>query len=200
MIQKNAGSGTSTATPPARARTSPAAAPHTERRADSSRLFSTKNDLPAATRAQVAEKLNARLADCIDLQTQCKQAHWNVKGPNFIALHKLFDEVNEEVEEYVDLLAERIVQLGGVAGGTARMVAQRTTLDEYPTVIDGEAHVDALSSALAAFGSATRKAIDEVEELADADTVDILTEVSRGTDKWLWFVEAHLQAVPEGKH
>ncbi|HEU5304562.1 MAG TPA: DNA starvation/stationary phase protection protein Dps, partial [Gemmatimonadales bacterium] len=190
-------SGTSTAAAPARPRTQPAA-PDTERRPESGRLFPTKNDLPAATRIKVAELLNDRLADCIDLQTQCKQAHWNVKGPSFIALHKLFDDVNEDVEEYVDLLAERVVQLGGVAEGTARMVAGRTTLDEYPRVSDGEAHVDALSSALAAFGATARKAIEQADELGDADTMDILTEISRGVDKWLWFVEAHQQERPEG--
>ena len=157
-------------------------------------LFPTKNDLPPETRARVADLLNRRLADCIDLQTQCKQAHWNVKGPQFIALHKLFDDINEDVEEYVDLLAERVVQLGGVAEGTARCAAERSTLSEYPLDISGgEEHVDALSTALAAFGSAARKGIDEVQELGDADTMDILTEISRGTDKWLWFVEAHLQ-------
>jgi starvation-inducible DNA-binding protein len=157
-------------------------------------LFPTKNDLPEATRARVTALLSKRLADCIDLQTQCKQAHWNVKGPNFIALHKLFDEVNEDVEEYVDLLAERVVQLGGIAEGTARTVAERSTLADYPaSLTTGEAHVDALSSALAAFGSGTRKAIDQVDELEDADSVDILTEISRGVDKWLWFVEAHQQ-------
>jgi starvation-inducible DNA-binding protein len=191
MIQKHASSGTSTAAPPARPRTG---AGDTERRTESTRLFPTKNDLPTATRTRVAELLNARLADCIDLQTQCKQAHWNVKGPSFIALHKLFDEINEDVEEYVDLLAERVVQLGGVAEGTARMVAGRTTLTEYPMVSDGEAHVDALSTALATFGAVARKAIDQAEELGDADSTDILTEISRGVDKWLWFVEAH-QAV-----
>jgi starvation-inducible DNA-binding protein len=184
MIQKHGSSGTSTATPPARPRTT--AVP-----------FRTKNDLSASTRAAVAELLNARLADCIDLQTQCKQAHWNVKGSTFIALHKLFDEVNEDVEEYVDLLAERVVQLGGVARGTARMVASRTTLEEYPLVTDGEAHIDALSSALAKFGAGVRKAIDQAEELNDADSMDILTEISRGTDKWLWFVEAHQQGQSE---
>src|SRR5215510_15888568 len=93
-----------------------------------SRLYSTKNDLAQATRVQVIELLNQRLADSIDLQTQCKQAHWNVKGPAFIALHKLFDEINEDVEEYVDLLAERIVQLGGIAEGTVGVVAGRTSL------------------------------------------------------------------------
>jgi starvation-inducible DNA-binding protein len=187
-----------TATP-----TAPSARPratHTERKPETNRLFPTKNDLPEATRARVADLLNKRLADCIDLQTQCKQAHWNVKGPTFIALHKLFDEINEDVEAYVDLLAERVVQLGGTAQGTARMVAERTTLDEYPQAVSsGEAHVDALSSALAAFGSSTRKAIDQVDQLEDADTVDILTEISRGTDKWLWFVEAHQQEGTEGQ-
>jgi starvation-inducible DNA-binding protein len=123
-----------------------------------------------------------------------------VKGPTFIALHKLFDEINEDVEEYVDLLAERVVQLGGTAEGTARTVARRSTLEEYPHALaSGEGHVDALSSALAGFGSGTRKAIDQVDELEDADTVDILTEISRGTDKWLWFVEAHQQGETEGQ-
>ena len=192
MIQKHAASGTSTAAPPTRPRPNATTAAPAERRSDST-PFATKNDLPANTRARIAELLNARLADSIDLQTQCKQAHWNVKGPSFIALHKLFDEVNEDVEEYVDLLAERIVQLGGVARGTARMASAKTTLDEYPLVTDGEAHVDALSSALARFGGGVRKAIDQAEELGDADTTDILTEISRGTDKWLWFVEAHQQ-------
>lgn len=190
MLQKTTSS-SATTTAPARPGTSETG-PRVARKSESPRLFPTKNDLPAATRTKVAELMNARLADCIDLQTQCKQAHWNVKGPSFIALHKLFDDINVDVEGYVDLLAERVVQLGGIAEGTARMVAGRTTLDEYPMVADGEAHVDALSSALAAFGGVTRKAIDKVDELGDADTVDILTEVSRGVDKWLWFVEAHL--------
>src|SRR5260370_13389960 len=95
-------------------------------------MFKTKNDLPEATRVKAVELLNARLANCIDLQTQTKQAHWNVKGPNFIALHELFDDINEEVEDYVDNIAERAVQLGGVAEGTARMVAKRSSLREYP--------------------------------------------------------------------
>jgi starvation-inducible DNA-binding protein len=165
--------------------------------ADGTRLFRTKNDLPAATRADVVRLLNHRLADSIDLQTMCKQAHWNVKGPQFIALHKLFDEVNGAVEEYVDLIAERITQLGGVAEGTARAVADRTALDEYPlTLSRGEDHVAALSSALAQFGRTARIGIEEMNELEDADSADILTEVSRGIDKWLWFVEAHGQGEP----
>lgn len=193
-MQKTVASSSSTSVPASRPRPTHSGSPQTDRKSGPGRLFPTKNDLPEATRARVADLLNKRLADCIDLQTQCKQAHWNVKGPTFIALHKLFDEINEEVEEYVDLLAERVVQLGGVAEGTARSVAGRTTLPEYPPfLIDGEAHVHALSSALAAFGSGARKAIDQLDELQDADSVDILTEISRGIDKWLWFVEAHQQ-------
>src|ERR1700739_3424794 len=111
-------------------------------------MFKTKNDLPEAIRAKAVELLNARLADAIDLQTQTKHAHWNVKGPHFIALHELFDKINEEVEDYVDDIAERAVQLGGVAEGTARMVAKRTSLPEYPKAADGRSHVEALSTAL----------------------------------------------------
>ena len=157
-------------------------------------MYKTKNDLPEQARAQLIELCNARLADAIDLQTQCKQAHWNVKGPDFISLHELFDEINEDVEEYVDLIAERAVQLGGTAEGTARSVAKRSTLPEYAAkAATGAAHVDALSSALAAFGKLARQAIDKSSEFKDADTADVFTEISRGTDNWLWFVEAHLQ-------
>ncbi len=158
-------------------------------------MFKTKNDLSEAIRVKAVELLNARLADCTDLQTQTKQAHWNIKGPNFIALHELFDKVNEDVENYVDDIAERAVQLGGVAEGTARMVAKRSSLAEYPAkAVDGHSHVEALSSALASFGKAARKAIDDANDFGDLDTADLFTEISRGIDKWLWFVEAHLQA------
>jgi starvation-inducible DNA-binding protein len=167
----------------------------TETAPEEPRLFATKNDLPEPDRVEVVTLLNQRLADCINLQTQCKQAHWNVKGPTFIALHKLFDEVNEAVEEYVDLIAERVVQLGGVAQGTAAIVAVRSTLPDYPLVLStGAEHVSALSDALASFGRTARMGIDEVSDLDDADSADILTEISRGVDKWLWFVEAHQQA------
>src|ERR1700730_19145206 len=109
-------------------------------------MFKTKNDIPEATRVKAIELLNARLADCTDLQTQTKQAHWNVKGPNFIALHELFDKINEDVEDYVDDLAERAVQLGGVAEGTARTAAKRSSLGEYPLgTVNGADHVEALS-------------------------------------------------------
>ena len=155
-------------------------------------MFKTKNDLAESVRVKMIELLNARLADVIDLQTQIKQAHWNVKGPNFIAVHELFDKINEAVEDYVDDIAERAVQLGGVAEGTARMAAKRSSLSEYPAnTVDGRGHVEALSSVLAAFGKSARKAIDDSDDL---DTADLFTEISRGIDKWLWFVEAHLQA------
>ncbi len=161
-------------------------------------MYATKIGIPADVRVGVIELLNARLADAIDLQTQTKQAHWNVKGPNFIALHELFDKINEAVEDYVDDLAERVVQLGGVAEGTARTAAKRSSLSDYPShAVDGRGHVDALSSALAAFGKSVRTAIEKANNLDDLDTADLFTEISRGIDKWLWFVEAHMQAEPD---
>lgn len=160
-----------------------------------SALYETENDLPRNTRAQVIGLINQRLADILDLQAQLKQAHWNVKGPHFIGLHQLFDKIAEEVESYVDLIAERIVQLGGIAEGTVRVAASRTRLEEYPLhIADGAAHVEAVARALSTFGREARMTIEETEELDDADTADIFTEVSRGIDKWLWFVEAHSQA------
>jgi starvation-inducible DNA-binding protein len=152
----------------------------------------TLNDLPEDVRRQVVDLLNNELAAAIDFQLQTKQAHWNVKGPTFIALHKLFDEISEDAEEYVDLIAERIVQLGGVAEGTSSIVADRSELPDYPmTICSGDDHVAALSKSLAAFGARMRKAIDRTGQLGDADAADICTEISRGVDKWLWFVEAH---------
>jgi len=162
--------------------------------ATTEKLYPTRNDLRESTRTQVAALLNRRLADAIDLQGQSKQAHWNVKGPNFIALHELFDKVYEAMEGYVDLIAERIVQLGGIAEGTTRVVAERSELDEYPLAMaSGAEHVKVLSTALAAFGSRMRFAINESDELEDAATADICTEIARGIDKWLWFIEAHVQ-------
>ena len=160
-----------------------------------SKLFPTRNDLPEDKRVEVIGLLNQRLAEAIDLQTQCKQAHWNVKGPAFIGLHKLFDDVNEDVESYVDLIAERVVQLGGVAEGTIGAVETRSKLPDYPIgIATGAGHVAALSDALGAFGRAARITIEEMNELEDSGSADMLTEISRGVDKWLWFVEAHQQA------
>lgn len=157
-------------------------------------MYETHNDLPKEARQRVIELMNSRLADAIDLKTQTKQAHWNVKGPSFIALHELFDQIASSVEEYGDLIAERVVQLGGRAAGTARIVAQRSSLEEYPVEIsEGSEHVEALSNALARFGKECRQAIDSSSELGDANAADIFTEISRGIDKYLWFVEAHGQ-------
>ena len=157
-------------------------------------VFPTHHDIPEDVRSSLIELLQARLADAIDLQTQMKQAHWNVKGPEFFSLHELFDKINEDVEEYIDDIAERAVQLGGIVLGTTRQVAARTTLPEYPFVRDGRQHVEAVATALAGFGKSVRAAIDKSESLGDTDTADIFTEVSRGVDKWLWLVEGHLQA------
>jgi starvation-inducible DNA-binding protein len=155
-------------------------------------MYKTKNDIAEKTRERLIELLNARLADSVDLMHQAKQAHWNVKGPSFIALHKLFDEIVDSAEEYMDLIAERVVQLGGAAEGTIQTAAKRTTLKEYPSLSAERDHVEALSSALAAYGKNARRAIDQSDELGDKDTADIFTEISRGADKYLWFVEAHL--------
>ena len=158
-------------------------------------MYVTENDLPEQRRSELIALMNQRLADAVDLQTQMKQAHWNVKGPHFIGLHELFDQIDEAVESYADLIAERIVQLGGVAEGTARVAAARSRLDEYPLAIaDGAAHVEAVARSLSTFGRAARMTIDETEALDDKDSADLFTEVSRGIDKWLWFVEAHTQA------
>src|SRR5580765_146700 len=159
-------------------------------------MYETENDLPKKARTELNALMNQRLADAIDLQLQLKQAHWNVKGPHFIGLHGLFDQVAEEVEAYVDMIAERIVQLAGIALGTVREAATRSRLEEYPLVIaEGAAHVEAVTKALSTFGHAARVSIDEANALGDADTADLFTEISRGIDKLLWLVEAHSQAL-----
>ncbi|HET7203000.1 MAG TPA: DNA starvation/stationary phase protection protein Dps [Steroidobacteraceae bacterium] len=158
-------------------------------------MHPTRIDLSAKTRGRVVDLLNARLADAIDLQLQAKQAHWNVKGPNFIALHELFDKLAGELGGHVDEMAERITALGGVAEGTLQAVAGRSRLDAYPIdLAEGRAHLEALAAALARFGKSVRKAIDESGKAGDADTSDLFTGVSRDVDKALWLVEAHLQA------
>ena len=156
-------------------------------------MYDTHNDLSPSIRSRMVELLGARLADAIDLRLQLKVAHWNVKGPQFIALHRMFDDIVEDVDEYVDLVAEREVQLGGVADGTARQVAERTSLDEYAATGGGQEHVHAVAEALAAFGRSARTAIETAAKAGDQATSDIFTEITRGTDKWLWMVEAHRQ-------
>ena len=158
-------------------------------------MHKTKNDLSEKVRIQVSALLQDRLAEAVDLVTQAKQAHWNVKGPNFIALHELFDKVYEHAGDHVDLIAERIVQLGGTAEGTVRVAAKRSQLPEYPlTLASGREHVDALSHSLAYFGETIRKAINQADEVGDKGTADLFTEISRDVDKDLWFLEAHVQS------
>jgi starvation-inducible DNA-binding protein len=162
---------------------------------DAPKMYETENDIPQPRRVELNALMNQRLADAVDLQMQMKQAHWNVKGPHFIGLHELFDQIDEAVESYVDLIAERIVQLGGIAEGTVRVAAERSRLEEYPLdIADGHAHVEAVSKALSTFGHEARNTIDQADDLDDAGTADMFTEISRGIDKWLWFVEAHSQA------
>ncbi len=156
-------------------------------------MHPTRNDLPEAARNKLVELLNARLADAIDLALQSKQAHWNVKGPNFIALHELFDKVHVVASGHVDLIAERAVQIGGTAEGTLQVVGKRSTLSRYATdLVDGRAHVEALAGALAAVAGPTRAAIDAASKLEDMATADLFTEIVRELDQQLWFVEAHL--------
>lgn len=157
-------------------------------------MLKTHNDLATETREQIIEVLNQELADLSDLYSQTKQAHWNVKGEQFIALHKLFDELAEALEGYVDEVAERAVQLGGIAMGTNRMSAANTRLEEYPTEpMDSMGHVRALIERYALVAASARLAIDTAEELNDMGTVDLFSEISLGMDKWLWFLEAHVQ-------
>jgi starvation-inducible DNA-binding protein len=157
-------------------------------------MYETSNDLSPTTRRSVIELLNEHLADAIDLHLQAKQAHWNIKGPNFVGLHELFDQVAAQAREYADEIAERAVALGGVAHGTVQVVSRQSQLREYPLEVgDWQAHVRAMQDALATFGRGARKAIDDATALNDADTADLFTEISRGVDKSLWMVEAHVQ-------
>ena len=158
------------------------------------RSFSTSVDIPASDRAKINEVLNQHLADAFDLLSQVKQAHWNVKGSDFWQLHKLFDEVAEQAEEWVDELAERVTALGGYATGTVRMAAAASTLPEFPTdITDGMDYVKAVAKRVAAFSNSARRATGQAEKLGDADTADLFTEISRSADTYLYFLEAHLQ-------
>ncbi len=160
------------------------------------RMFETRIDLDQASREKLIALLNARLADTFDLYSQLKQAHWSVRGSDFIQLHELYDTLAESVLGFVDEIAERATALGGLATGTVRMAAEATSLDEYPIdAIAGEDTLHIVADRLAAYGAAVREAIEVTDsELGDIDTSDLFTEISRAIDKHLWFVEAHLQA------
>ena len=159
----------------------------------SAKLYSTRIDLPVDVRTQVIAILAKTLATTLDLKTQIKQAHWNVKGLDFYQLHLLFDELAGEIEEYVDMVAERITALGGTPLGTARVAAANSVLPEYPLdAVTGIDHLTALSDRYGAYAAHVRTAIADTADLGDADTSDLYTEISRTIDKRLWFLEAHL--------
>lgn len=158
------------------------------------RSFRTSVDIPPGSREKINRVLNQHLADSFDLMGQVKQAHWNVKGSDFWQLHKLFDEVAARAAEWVDEFAERITALGGYANGTVRMAAASSSLPEFPTdITDSMDYVRAVAERLAAFTNSARSAIDQTDKLGDADTADLFTEISRCADKYLYFLEAHLQ-------
>ncbi len=157
------------------------------------RFYPTRIDLAADVRSQIVAVLNQSLAATFDLKTQTKQAHWNVKGMDFFQLHEMFDEMAGELEEYVDMVAERVTALGGTAMGTARLTAANSMLPEYDLdAVDGMEHVTTLAERFAAYAKHVREAIDETDGLGDANTADLYTEISRTIDKRLWFLEAHL--------
>jgi starvation-inducible DNA-binding protein len=156
-------------------------------------MHQTRNTLSENIRAQSGELLNKHLAAAIDLHGQAKQAHWNVRGMGFIAIHELFDRVSVAVENYSDLIAERVGALGGTARGTVQAAAERSFLVPYSLSIASELeHVFAMSGALAAFGQSARMAADQAASFGDANTADLFTEISRGVDQQLWFVESHM--------
>jgi starvation-inducible DNA-binding protein len=157
----------------------------------------THNTLPEDIRAQSIELLNKHLAASIDLQAQVKQAHWNVRGPSFIAVHELFDKVAEKVESFSDMIAERTGGLGGTAHGTIQVAVERSFLIPYTHgIADTEQHLFAVAGSLAAFGQSAREAIGSATAFGDVDTADLFTEVSRGIDQHLWFIEAHTTVKP----
>ena len=158
------------------------------------RLFPTHIDIPAERRGPLTEMLNQHLADTLDLYSQVKQAHWNVKGKDFYQLHLLFDQIAEEVDAFIDDIAERITSLGGYANGTARMAAENSELPEYPTdITEGMDHVRALVERLAIYAQRVRQGSRDAEELEDYTTGDLYNGISQVIDKRLWFLEAHLQ-------
>jgi starvation-inducible DNA-binding protein len=156
-------------------------------------FYQTRIDIALEVRSEIAKILNQTLAVTLDLKTQVKQAHWNVKGMQFIQLHELFDEMATELEGYVDMVAERVTALAGTPLGTARIAAANSVLPEYPLdAVDGKEHVTALAERYAIYAKHVREAIDTTGDLGDADTADLYTEISRDMDKRLWFLEAHL--------
>jgi len=137
--------------------------------------------------------LNQLLANTIDCKLSVKQAHWNVRGANFIALHELFDKVSGQIDEHADMLAERAAQLGGTALGDLATVAEQSVLPAYPNDIhEGFDHVRALSSRIGLLADTHRQAINTAANMGDAVTADILTHTTRELDKIHWFIRSHI--------
>lgn len=151
------------------------------------------NSLHESTRAEATVGLNQQLADALDLGLQAKQAHWNVRGPHFQALHLLFDEVAEAFEEITDTLAERVVQLGGIAGGTSQVIVRDSRMPVYDVDLYRESdHVRALAESLARFAASTQDALRTADKLGDPITADIFTQTARTAENLLWKVSSHL--------
>ena len=151
-------------------------------------------DLASNTKSSMIDLLNGRLAEGLDLSLLTKQAHWNIKGPTFIAVHEMLDLLRAELDVHTDTIAERVAQLDGIALGTSQTVAGGSSLKPYPTDIRKiPDHLENLDERYAAAGNAARKGIDAADDAGDADTADILTAYSRALDKSLWFLKSHLQ-------
>lgn len=156
--------------------------------------FSTLNDLSYEARTLAVDVLNARLADLVVLHSLAKQMHWNVKGVHFRQLHELYDDAAGALLEPIDMVAERVVQLGGVAEGSAARAAK--TSDLHDIALDITASMDtarALASRWSEVALGVRASIGALAESGDEGSLDLLTEVSRLLDKYLWFIEAHFQ-------
>ena len=158
------------------------------------RTHKTRNDLPSNTKATVIGLLNEALASVIDLSLVTKQAHWNLKGPQFIGIHELLDKFRALLDKHSDVIAERAVQLGGTALGSLQSVSGTSKLKSYPTdIYKIQDHLDELIERYADVANLVRKSIDEADDAGDASTADIFTAASRDLDKSLWFLEAHIQ-------
>ena len=158
------------------------------------RLHPTRTKLESNARSVAIDVLNKRLADGLDLSLITKQAHWNLKGPQFIGVHLMLDGFRTEQDDLNDKMAERITALGGTAFGTTQDITRDSQLAPYPTDIYKVAdHLAALIDRYSVFGNSVRENIDDTDEAGDPDTADLLTEVSRAIDKQLWFLEAHVQ-------
>ncbi|MEC7519881.1 MAG: DNA starvation/stationary phase protection protein Dps [Myxococcota bacterium] len=155
--------------------------------------FPSHVNLNDDVRSELVELLNDTLATSIDLTYQVKQAHWNIKGPWFFARHELFDKLAGNLREWTDDIAERASTLGGYAKGTVRMAAGTSKLGEYDErVIEGKQHIRALVDRYTTFTQQLRDGIATAQKKEDVVTEDLLTEVARGAELDMWFLESHI--------